>query len=132
MKHTKTFLIAFLMVILLPISAHADNLRIVQFHADWCGGCKLMKPWLNEAKSKYRGKRNVEFIQLDFTNAKTTDKSLDFALKNDLDDVFVRFQKRTGLVVLVDDNQNILSFISYGDGKTALFENIEKAIAQIG
>lgn len=105
-----------------------DKLQIVQFHADWCGGCKIMGPWVEEAKGKYSNLEAVEFVKLDFTNRRTSNKAFEIASTQNLDDVFLKYQKRTGLVLIVDKDQNVVSEISYKAGKDAFFEKIEKAL----
>ena len=38
-------------------------IQLLDFYADWCGPCQVMKPLLNEIEKDYEGK--VEFKQVD-------------------------------------------------------------------
>ncbi|HXK52667.1 thioredoxin [Candidatus Nomurabacteria bacterium] len=38
-------------------------IKIVDFYADWCGPCQMMKPVFHELEKEYEGK--IEFKQVD-------------------------------------------------------------------
>lgn len=46
-------------------SIKSDKLTLVNFHATWCGPCKMMKPYLDEVADKYKDDINYERIDVD-------------------------------------------------------------------
>lgn len=42
---------------------------LVDFHADWCGPCKLIDPILDELSEAYSGKVTVGSVDVDANNA---------------------------------------------------------------
>lgn len=49
---------------------NSDVPVLVDFHADWCGPCKMMAPIISELAEEYEGK--VKVGQLDIDANKTT------------------------------------------------------------
>lgn len=46
-------------------NARASRLKILDFYADWCGPCRRMKPTIEAIESKYRGKVEIQRVDLD-------------------------------------------------------------------
>lgn len=38
-------------------------LKLIDFYADWCGPCKIMKPIFNDVEPEFEGE--IEFVQVD-------------------------------------------------------------------
>lgn len=49
----------------LQAEAQNQNPSVMVFSAKWCGACKLLKPVVEEMKSKYAGRINIEIIDAD-------------------------------------------------------------------
>ena len=43
----------------------SDKPALVDFWAEWCGPCKMIAPFLNEAASEYAGKMSVVKLNVD-------------------------------------------------------------------
>ena len=51
-------------------------LKLIDFYADWCGPCKIMKPIFNEIEPDFEGE--VEFEEVDVE--KDNDKAQEFGV----------------------------------------------------
>lgn len=41
------------------------GIKLIDYHADWCGPCRSMEPILDELKQEYEGKITFEKVDVD-------------------------------------------------------------------
>ncbi|MEM1394774.1 MAG: thioredoxin domain-containing protein, partial [Cyanobacteria bacterium P01_H01_bin.150] len=63
---------------------------VVDIYADWCGGCKKIKPTLEALKKEYGDTAN--FVVFDVTDKSTTEASEARAKELGLSDVFAKYK----------------------------------------
>lgn len=73
---------------------------VAKYEADWCQGCKIMKPAVSKLEETFADK-GVEFVTFDLTDEKTKAASAEMASEKGLEDVFSKYDS-TGMVVLVN------------------------------
>jgi thiol-disulfide isomerase/thioredoxin len=73
---------------------------VVKLHARWCPYCLIQKDEWSEIETAYTGR--VNFVVLDFTNERTTERSRSEAKRLDLVSFFDEYAGVTGVVVVVD------------------------------
>ncbi len=106
----KLFLtLSLLIMAALPLQAKAETvtdkaiLYAVAFHADWCGGCKVLGPNIKKARGQADlDNKNVLFIKLDLTDATTRHQATLMASVLGLEDFYKENNGKTGFVLLVN------------------------------
>ena len=87
-----------------PISTAelADSTKpyVVKMHARWCPYCLLQKDEWSRIETAYGGR--VNFVVLDFTNERATERSRREAARLNLGRFFDDYAGATGLVVVLD------------------------------
>lgn len=78
----------------------ATKLYALNFHADYCGACKKLKPNVMELQTRTEGE-SVEWVKFDFTSAESKAKSEKLATELGVADLYQENQA-TGFVLLVD------------------------------
>lgn len=53
-------------------------LKLIDFHAQWCGPCKMINPILDELKKEYEGVLEIEKLDVDIEK----DKVSEFKVRN--------------------------------------------------
>jgi thioredoxin 1 len=53
------------------MSTKKPKIELLDFYADWCGPCQVMKTVIEELKKELKGKVKVTEINVDKQNAKT-------------------------------------------------------------
>ncbi len=77
-----------------------SKIAAIKFHADYCGACKKLDPKITELKSTYKD-QGVVFVQFDFTNSESKEKTKELASTEGLESVLNSY-KGTGYIVLYD------------------------------
>lgn len=111
----KTFLslaiMAFASVMGITGAAQAEEAaakpKLVAFHSDTCGSCKILGPKVEKALNAVNPNA-VEFIKLDFTNEATKTASLNLAQEKGIAAAQKQFGTKTGIAVLVDANGQVV------------------------
>jgi len=77
----------------------------VAFHADWCGGCKILGPKMEEVMNGLDAetKAKFAFLKLDFTDDATKASSKSMAMEKGLAGVYPEGKAPTGVVKLIDN-----------------------------
>lgn len=73
---------------------------VVDIYAEWCSGCRKIKPTLEALKKEYGSTAN--FIVLDVTDKTTTKASEDKAKELGLEDVFTKYKAKTATVAVMN------------------------------
>jgi thiol:disulfide interchange protein len=77
------------------------NLQAIIFYADWCGSCKVLDPNFEQAQNdESLIQKNVEFIKLDLTNAKTSKLASEKSSSIGMSDYYEQNNGKTGYVLL--------------------------------
>lgn len=77
-----------------------NELLLVKYHADWCGSCRALSPLLVELNGKLADKK-VKYVELDFTDEKTTAAARSRATQLGLS-AFLKDKQKTGYVAIID------------------------------
>ena len=73
---------------------------VVDIYADWCAGCKKIKPTLEALKEEYGSKAN--FVVFNVTDKSTTEASAAKAKELGLEDVFAKYKAQTATVAVMN------------------------------
>ena len=73
---------------------------VVDIYADWCAGCKKIKPTLEALKKEYGDTAN--FVVFDVTDKSTTEASEAKAKELGLSDVFAKYKAKTATVAVMN------------------------------
>ncbi|MEL7242220.1 MAG: thioredoxin domain-containing protein [Cyanobacteria bacterium J06573_2] len=73
---------------------------VVDIYADWCAGCKKIKPTLEALKKEYGDTAN--FVVFDVTDKKTTEASEAKAKELGLEKVFAEHKAKTATVAVMN------------------------------
>ncbi|MEM6754878.1 MAG: thioredoxin domain-containing protein [Cyanobacteria bacterium P01_C01_bin.38] len=73
---------------------------VVDIYADWCAGCKKIKPTLEALKKEYGDTAN--FVVFDVTDKSTTEASEAKAKELGLEDVFAKYKAKTATVAVMN------------------------------
>jgi thiol-disulfide isomerase/thioredoxin len=80
--------------------ADAAKPFVVKLHARWCPYCLMQKDEWSQIEATYAGR--VNFVVLDFTNERATERSRSEAERLNLGSFFDEYAGATGLVVVLD------------------------------
>lgn len=100
----------------------------VFMHADWCGGCKKLKPKLNAVKPQFKSEP-VLFTGFDKTDEFTKEQSRMLAEQMGLTELYEKHKGRTAYVVLVDaDTKEEVDILKFRESKQQLKNAIASAL----
>lgn len=77
---------------------------VVAFHADWCGGCKILEPKMKEVMKNLDAdtKEKLAFVEFDFTDDATSAATKELAVEQNLASVYPEGKPSTGVLKIVD------------------------------
>jgi thiol-disulfide isomerase/thioredoxin len=112
-----------------PVAAAAtDKPLVVKLHAQWCPYCLLQKDEWSRIETSYAGR--VNFLVLDFTNERATERSRREAERLDLGSFFDEYSGATGLVVVLDGRtKGVLAEVGGNQSFEAYRAAIDDALA---
>ena len=115
-----------------PVSAVStgDSARplVVKLHARWCPYCLMQKDEWSQIEKAYAGR--VNFVVLDFTNERSTERSRREAERLNLVPFFDEYAGATGLVVVLDARtKEVLAEVGGNQGFDAYRTAIDAALA---
>ena len=84
-----------------------DKTVIVDFHAVWCGPCKILGPKLEKVMSGYEGKADFAKVDID----QLTDLALDFKVNSVPTVVAIKNGKEVGKFVGLMDDDRLKKFV---------------------
>ncbi len=149
------FLMAFALINVLPITAHAFDetkmpalkahggevhqetmvkaeqavaIKAVAFHSDSCGSCKVIGPRIVEALEIINPNK-VEMIKFDFTNKQTIEETKSLAAAKNVNPILQKYGARTGWIALVDANGAVVDQIKVDHDTGEMAAKLAIAIA---
>jgi len=77
----------------------------VQFHADWCGGCKILGPKMEEVMNGLDAetKEKFAFVKFDFTDDESKAATKALADEKGISDLYPSGKPPTGAIKLIDN-----------------------------
>ncbi|MGB6295216.1 MAG: thioredoxin family protein [Rivularia sp. (in: cyanobacteria)] len=89
---------------------------VVDIYADWCAGCKKIKPTLEALKKEYGDTAN--FVVFDVTDKSTTEASEAKAKELGLSDVFAKYKAKTATVAVMNpENGEVVKLFQKNQNK---------------
>ncbi len=111
-------------------SVQAPALYVVKMHADWCPGCRILGD-LRETVAPHVEGLPVRFVTLDLTDRRSTERALVKARVMGLEEVWLRNQGRTGVVLLIEPGQDeVAEMFTARDSAEKIAEAIRARVAK--
>lgn len=92
------------------------NTTVVAFHADWCGGCKILGPKVKEVMNTLDAdtKAKLAMVKFDFTDDTTKAASKALAKEKGISDLYPTGKPSTGILKVLDTETGaVLAKIHY-------------------
>lgn len=106
---------------------------IVAFHADWCGGCKILGPKVGEVLGALDDETKAKFnmVKFDFTDDTTKAASKALAMEKGLGDIYPEGKPSTGVLKIVDNATGaVIGKIHYKMSNEEIKGAIKAAVAR--
>ncbi len=108
-------------------AAEAPKVIALNFYADWCPGCKALKPKLDEAMKEITGQPCLA-VKLDQTDKDSKQAEFMLAVLG-LGDLWKEHAGKTGFVLLVDaKTKKVVSTITYTQEVTEIKSKLTAAL----
>ncbi len=111
-------------------SSMSDLPKLIVFHADYCGQCKILQPKLDKALSTL-DKDAFTIIKFDYTSRETIMNSKDIAAKNNLTDIQKNYGAKTGFAVIVNRQGHEETLVSSSDTVEEITNSLNAALKGI-
>lgn len=138
MQKIRRIAVGIVAVLTLAMAIHTSTVQaktqspkviVAVFRADWCPVCKRMAPSVKKTMMSYKGDKDVKFVVLDLTNAKTKAASAKLAAQNGITPIW-KANRKTGMVLLIDaKTRKVIGSIVDGDTVSVMKNKIEAAKA---
>ncbi len=128
------FFAAFALLIAFPLNAQAlENettpvIKVVAFHSDSCGSCKILGPRIAEAK-QIINQDKITMIKFDFTNKESIKKTKTLATEKGVDNILQKYGAKTGFVVLVNEKSEVVDMLKVDHNTADIAAKLATAIA---
>lgn len=110
-------------------SATEAPITAILFYADSCGACKILDPKLKEALNAIN-QNKIDMVKFDFSNRTKIEETKALAIEKNLNSTLQKYGAKTGFVVLVNQDGEIVETLKADDDKGALAGKMATAIAQ--
>ena len=121
--------LALLVTLGLPVQSHAEEMaakpKLVAFHSDNCGSCKVLGPKLMEALNDTSAE--VEFVKFDYTDRTTIEKSKMLASEKGLTDLQKKHGAKTGFALLVSSDGSVAKKFTRGSDESDILAALNAA-----
>ena len=106
----------------------APAIKAVVFYSDTCGSCKILEPRMVKAMDIIN-KDKVHAVKFDFSNKDAIAQTRELAKSADVDAVLQKYGAKTGFVVLVQNNGDIVDTLNVDDNTASIAAKLATAIA---
>ncbi len=104
-------------------------LSAVVFYSDSCGSCKILDPKMKKALNAVNQDK-LDIVKFDFSNREKIEATKALAASKHLNGTLQKYGAKTGFVVLVNHNVDVVETLKASDDTGELAAKIAKAIAQ--
>ncbi len=106
----------------------APSIKAIAFHSDSCGSCKILGPRMAEAMEVINPTK-IEAVKFDFTNKDSIAETRVVATNANVDKVLQKYGAKTGFVVLVNGNGDVVDQIKVDHKTPEIAAKLATAIA---
>ncbi len=112
-----------------PVQAEEmHKTKVVAFHSDTCGACKILGPRMKEAMGLINAEK-VEVVKFDFTTDETKAASMAMAEQKGLSALYNSYAPKTGMILVLSKDGQIAAEIKKDETVGGIASKIVTAVA---